>query len=295
MISPLPSLRFILSIFRIYLADLRQTPKVSPAKTVCLAPPRHHPFRVHLKFCGLLCTLLLLFNHVPSAAAQTSPPPTDAEIQGQKMAQTILQSWPNANLTNTGILKIRNARHQTTQSSLTIQTLVQPDTWENDYQASNPNTTYTLKIIHSAAQPSRYFYQTNLAAAASNPANPNPDVTTSFAGSDFWLADLGLEFFHWPAQKILKKEARRSRGCTVLESTNPHPDAQSYSRVVSWIDEENNGIVHAEAYDSKNNLLKEFDPKTFKKVNGQWELQEMEINNVQSGTRTRWEFDLPSH
>ena len=30
----------------------------------------------------------------------------------------------------------------------------------------------------------------------------------------------------------------------------------------------------------------------YKKVNGQWELQEMEIRNVQTGSRTRLEFDL---
>ena len=104
--------------------------------------------------------------------------------------------------------------------------------------------------------------------------------------------DLGLEFFHWPQQKILRKENKRSRGCMVLESTNPNPSANGYSRVVSWIDEESGGIVHAEAFDARNKLLKEFDPKSFKKVNGQWELQEMEIRNVQTGSRSRIEFDL---
>jgi hypothetical protein len=107
-----------------------------------------------------------------------------------------------------------------------------------------------------------------------------------------------LEFFHWPEQKILKKENRRGRGCAVLESTNPNLSSNNavppipYSRVVSWIDEESGGIVHAEAYDAQNELLKEFDPKSFKKVNGQWELQDMEIRNVQTGSRTRIEFDL---
>jgi hypothetical protein len=113
-----------------------------------------------------------------------------------------------------------------------------------------------------------------------------------FAGSDFWLADLGLEFFYWPEQKILKHEMRRGRACKVLESTNPSPSTNSYLRVVSWIDNESGGIVQAEAYNFKNKLLKEFAPKSFKKVNGQWELQEMEIRNVQTGSRTRLEFDL---
>jgi hypothetical protein len=78
----------------------------------------------------------------------------------------------------------------------------------------------------------------------------------------------------------------------VLENLNPNPSTNGYSRVVSWIDEESYGIVHAEAYDAQNKLLKVFDPKSFKKVNGQWELKDMEIRNVQTGSRTRIEFDL---
>jgi hypothetical protein len=114
----------------------------------------------------------------------------------------------------------------------------------------------------------------------------------AFAGSDFKVTDLGLEFFHWPAQKVLKHEMKRGQACKVLESTNPEPSTNDYSRVVSWIDNDSGGIVHAEAFDAKGKLLKEFAPKEFKKVNGQWQLQEMEIRNVQTGSRTRMEFNL---
>jgi len=116
----------------------------------------------------------------------------------------------------------------------------------------------------------------------------------SFANSDFWIADLGLEFFHWSAQKVLPKPTNlvRGRDYTFLESTNPNPSTNGYSRVLTWIDRETGGILEAEAYDFNGRLLKEFAPKSFKKVNGQWELQEMEIRNVQTGSRTRLEFDL---
>ena len=115
-----------------------------------------------------------------------------------------------------------------------------------------------------------------------------------FANSDFWIADLGLEFFHWPQQKVLPKTTnlKRGRDYTLLESTNPNPSTNGYSRVLSWIDKETGGILEAEAYDAQSKLLKDFAPKSFKKVNGQWELQEMEIRNVQTGSRTRLEFDL---
>ena len=119
-------------------------------------------------------------------------------------------------------------------------------------------------------------------------------IMSPFVGSDFWVADLGLEFFHWPAQKILPKPTnlKRGREYTLLESTNPDPSTNGYSRVLSCIDKETGGILEAEAYDKKGGLLKVFEPKSFKKVNGQWELQEMEIRNVQTGSRTRLEFDL---
>ncbi len=113
-----------------------------------------------------------------------------------------------------------------------------------------------------------------------------------FAGSDFWAEDLALEFYHWPDQNIIKKEFKGGRGCMVLESINPNPSPGGYSRVDSWIDEESLGIVHAEAFDSGGKLLKEFDPKLLKKVNGQWDLQKMEIRNVRIGSRTWIEFNL---
>jgi hypothetical protein len=124
------------------------------------------------------------------------------------------------------------------------------------------------------------------------PLLPAADLTIPFAGSDFCVADLGLEFFHWPGQKVLKKEIHRSRGCTVLESTNPHPTIDGYARVDSWIDTETLGIVEAYAYDEHGRKLKDFYPKDFKKVDGQWQVQTLVMENLQTGSRSRLEFDL---
>jgi YD repeat-containing protein len=62
--------------------------------------------------------------------------------------------------------------------------------------------------------------------------------------------------------------------------------------VVSWIDIDTGGIVHAEAYDAAGRRLKRFEPKALKKVNGQWQLQEMVIRNLKTGSRTTIEFEL---
>ncbi len=153
-----------------------------------------------------------------------------------------------------------------------------------------------LFILHDASKPNEYKLTLNFGSEPERHWTKDNPVTIklfSFAG-DFGCADLGLEFFHWPKQKILPKPTNlvRGRDYTLLESTNPDPSTNGYSRMLSCIDKESGGILEAEAYDAHGELLKVFEPKSFKKVNGQWELQEMEIRNVQTGSRTRLEFDI---
>jgi hypothetical protein len=240
----------------------------------------------------LLAAIVLFF--AVGAMAETTNTLSDAEIQGCQLAQKILMQKPAEDSEFNGTLEIHSAQGKE-KFLLSTKAVLFNDTWETIYFAT-PYGVQRLTVIHSTNQPNKYIFQYTIAPPISALSGGNISVaeatTNSFAGSDFSLTDLGLEFFHWPAQKILKKEVKRSRGCSVLESTNPNPTTNGYSRVVSWIDEESGGIVQAEAYDFNGKLLKEFAPKSFKKVNGQWELQEMEIRNVQTGSRTRLEFDL---
>ncbi len=88
---------------------------------------------------------------------------------------------------------------------------------------------------------------------------------------------------------------KRNLFCDVLESTNPHPTPGGYSKVVSWIATEHLEdvvIVRADAYDTSGKLLKQFAPTKVEKVNGAWQLEEMEIRNKQTGSRTRIDFKV---
>ena len=114
-----------------------------------------------------------------------------------------------------------------------------------------------------------------------------------FAGSDFWVADLGLEFLHWAQQRVLRHEMRHSKACKVLESVNSKPAPGGYARVVSWvITDSPHGIVHADAYDARGERIKYWDPKNLEKVEGEYQLEEMEMRNRQTGSRTVIKFDL---
>ena len=180
--------------------------------------------------------------------------------------------------------------------------IIIPD-WQTLYKAAWTNKAEYLWVTHTSSLTNAYSYSTVpvrgdipiIGHFFGSHQISGQALMSPFAGSDFWIADLGLEFFHWPDQKVIKHESRRARACAVLESTNPNPAPGAYSRVDSWIDNETLGVVHAEAFDANGKLLKVFDPKSFKKVNGQWELQDMDIRNVQTGSRTRIEFDLKTN
>ena len=121
---------------------------------------------------------------------------------------------------------------------------------------------------------------------------PAADASIPLAGSDFSLADLGLEYLHWPVQRQLKGEMRLGQPCYVLESSNPQ--GGEIVRVKSDIDKDSGGLLIAEAYDTRGHLVKEFSlhGSSFKKVNGRWQLEKMDIRNKKTGSHTELKFDL---
>jgi outer membrane lipoprotein-sorting protein len=230
-----------------------------------------------------LAVLLIVFG----AAAQTTNGLSKAEIEGRQLAKRLCEARPSGNYTNSGIVQTTWKSGTRTNISITFRTFVDSNSWGTICDING--VIGWISIIHKDNQPTIY-YNNGQNDVIQTPMSES-EINSNFVG-DFSLADLGLEFFHWPDQKILRHEDKRTRACAVLESTNPNPGPSAYSRVDLWIDNETLGLIHAEAYDASGKLLKVFDPKSFKKVNGQWELQDMEIHNVQTKSRTSIKFDL---
>jgi YD repeat-containing protein len=231
-----------------------------------------------------------------------SPPPAvlspeQAATEGRALAAEIVAQRPAENSQSVGVMTIRDAQNKRTQIPIRFSTVLTPTNWLSVYEATESGDTRTLTIAHNGSAPGRYQMSVrtkdgSVELKMGAGTTTNNIETLPFAGSDFSLGDLGLEFFHWPDQKLIKKEMKRSRSCKVLESVNPKPASGAYSRVDSWIDNDSDGIVMAQAYDRQGNLLKQFIPKKVKKVEGQWQLEEMEIDNTQTGSSTRVDFDL---
>ena len=223
--------------------------------------------------------------------------PEQAIKEGRALVDEILSMKPEESAT-TGMMSIRTEKGFR-QISIRFQTIITPTNWVSVYQATQSNKSENISVVHTPGQPNIYYSGSNQFMTAGSPQTgslPTPlsdgVVLAPFAGSDFSIADLGLEFLHWPDQRLLQKEMKRSRSCRVLESINPHSVAGGYSRVRSWVDAESHGILYAEAYDVNGKELKEFYPKDFNKVDGQWQLHEMQISNVQTKSTTTVKFNL---
>jgi hypothetical protein len=249
----------------------------------------HHRSKPALGAPGALIfpLLLLVFLAAKSfAAGQIVYDAPKAAALGQELITQLRALKPETSFTNTGTLFIKAKHQPLVKVAYTCRVEVTATNWTSYYSArQGTNALAGFSVEHRAGQPSVYRDDAGRVLSGD-------ELNVSFAGSDFWRSDLGLEFFQWPAQRVPKWERARSCGCKVLESTNPAPSAPGYSRVLAWIHDESLGIVQAEAYDTRGKLLKEFRPTELQKVNGRQELSEMEIENVQTRSTTRLEFDL---
>ena len=230
-----------------------------------------------------LLSLLVLLG---AGAWAATVPPMDDLVAGQKLAAELRVLQPPTNAEFSGTLKISRPKAADLNLPLRLQIMILPaGGWKSVYEARLPvGGTETLTISHAPGQGATY--ELRRGDAVENTVETN--MTASFAGSDFWLVDLGLGFLHWPGQSVVAKEMRKGFGCSVLASRPA--ETNRYSRVLSWIDQEQGGLIMAEGYDARGKLLKEFEVKSVKKVGGQYQVSEMEMRNRQDKTNTRLQF-----
>lgn len=245
----------------------------------------------------VLVWFALLFLLAPVGHTQLDRvlPPAEQAQAGQALAAKWRDAVPEGNAEYRGALKIRNNEGRTETVPLTFKIIVSEPGWQTIYEAGPAAKTPAQKlvIVHTAGKPNEYLF-----SAETKPRDPlgppirlaNEQASMPFAGSDFSLADLGLEFFHWPTQRLIKTEMRAGQVTKVLESVNPHTNG--YARVVTWLEKDSGAPILAEAYDRQDKLLKQFSIKHIKKVKGQYQLQEMQIRDLKADSRTRIEYEF---
>jgi hypothetical protein len=260
---------------------------------------RLSPGLLHRSLLLLLVCASVCFGQRNNEPRPAPLDPVQAEREARALVAELLAQKPEQNATNTGRVRISDPAGEERDIPVRFEITATPTNWASVYEtlpSTNGPGGLRLKVIHSDERPNRYEIIEPAEAGATNTVAKEltPDQTMiPFAGSDFWVADLGLEFLHWPRQRLLRKEMRHSKSCDVLESVCPAPVPSGYARVVSWIMIESpHGIVHADAYDARGERLKQFDPANVEKIQGEYQLEEIEMRNSKTGSHTWIKFNL---
>src|SRR4051812_35117673 len=121
----------------------------------------------------------------------------DPDRAGVELAQRVLAMVPRENSRIQGVLKIRDAQGRMVEIPVTSEVQSAGKSWQVSYlakPASGPAE--KLTIVHAPDRPNQYLY-----SKGPNVSQPQSlsgtQANIAFAGSDFWLSDLGLEFLHW--------------------------------------------------------------------------------------------------
>ena len=224
------------------------------------------------------------------------PAPYEAsqgERDARKLIDDIFHQRPASDAPTNGTLKMWDTDRKEREVRVRMQISETPTNWIHIYETlpANGKQGDKLTITHTPAQPTRYML-TKAGETTATELSGNQTMV-SFAGSDFWVADLGLEFLHWPKQRLVKKEMRYHKSSVMLESINPSPATGAYARVDSWltIDLPHSPVL-AKAYDSSGKQIKEFTPEDVERVEGKYQLHSIEMRNLKTKTKSVIEFAL---
>jgi hypothetical protein len=248
--------------------------------------------------------LLLFYSGLPAQlpAQQHNNPPPDSKIgpeAGRAVVAKLLAARPAENIHWSGSLNIFGRDEKVLPVPVDCETTLGQTNWTVTYLAgaTATNGAEKLTLIFSTNAPPQYLY-----ARASGPNAPlgeakaltAAEADVPFAGSDFWLSDLGYEFFRWPVQNRLRSQSKRWRGCYVIESINPHPAPGRYARVITYVDAESNQPLQAEAWGSDGNKIKDFELGSVEHIHGHYEAKNLKMFNRLTGSRTYLDFNSPN-
>jgi hypothetical protein len=233
----------------------------------------------------------LLGAGMATSAFGQSPAIPDPVRAGQEIATRLRQAGPSKSVSFTGTMVVVRP-NQTNQFPIASSIVVGKTNWQIEYVAGSGTARETLTIVHQPGSSNVYYCCEPLTTNRAPRPLSRAELFQPFAGSDFWRVDLGLDFFFWPQQRQIKNQMRRGRACRVLESQESAPTPGGYSRVVSWLDVETDGLLRAEAYDLQGQLRKEFLVGSYRKVNGEYHLEEITIRRPEGREETRIRFDL---
>lgn len=107
------------------------------------------------------------------------------------------------------------------------------------------------------------------------PALDQPIQNTALS----WM-DLTLGFLWWNGGQIIGQEENRGQPCYVLDRHAPVGAMVPYASVRIWVDKRVSMLLQAQGYDKLANLTRRLAVKSFKKINHEWMIKDLEVEDL---------------
>jgi hypothetical protein len=130
------------------------------------------------------------------------------------------------------------------------------------YRFSNPDETLRVELKDSASTLKQDEGGKSRLIAGSQ-------LTERVRGTDLSYEDLSLHFLYWANPKVEREQIVKGFPCWVILVQHAGRDS-NYASVRMWVTKEGNGLLRAEAFNSKGKLEKRFEVISGQRVEDKW-------------------------
>ena len=198
-----------------------------------------------------------------------------AELPGvDDLMANLLARLPSTPITLTGELVTTAANEQKSKLNIIIQ-LRYPQEATYTLCDSFGKSLEQLTVIRNKGLTSyRYL--------AGDPLTPSavPSPDTRIQNTALCWMDLTLGFLWWNGGKIIGRVEVRGQPCYLLDRRAPQDDMTPYARVQLWVDTRISMLIQADGYDKLENLSRRLSIKSFKKINHEWMIKDLEVEDL---------------
>lgn len=116
--------------------------------------------------------------------------------------------------------------------------------------------------------------------------SPAPSLGQRIEDTAITWMDLTLGFLWWEGGRIIGQMETRGQPCYVLDRHAPAGAMAPYASVRMWVDKRVSMLLQAEGYNMLGDCVRRLSVKSFKKINDEWMVKDLEFEELPDGPRT---------
>jgi hypothetical protein len=116
--------------------------------------------------------------------------------------------------------------------------------------------------------------------------SPAPSLGTRVQNTALTWMDITLGFLWWDGGRIIGQMETRGQPCYILDRHAPPGSANPYASVRIWVDKRVSMLLQSEGYDMLGDCIRRLSVKSFKKINDEWMVKDLEFEDLPEGPRT---------